>query len=371
MDYITADNIHDVVSGLFMDNTAVKAYLLLCNRSVQTKEMNKLRQNFGQYFSLFPILRRDPEEFKKYMRMSIETFDYILEGVTPLLRKNWNQLHTRAIGAEERLVVTLRFLATGATYESLKFTFFMGKSTIAGIIKETVVAIRDAFHETHMSLLNRERLRNIAEGFQRAVYFNYKHYFSIVLQAQVDAYGRFASIDVGGFGQQSDGGTFATSDLYTYIEDGDIVIPRAEKLPGTNIWLPHFFIGDDAYLLALHTLKAYSGKALSLSQRNFNEFFNGIRRIVECAFGMMTNKFRMLLTTLHQHPKTVDHLVRCICLLHDIIIDREGLTGDEPHGRVRNIRVRSCPRNLDRQRRLGGSGVQAREDLRTYLDSRK
>ncbi|GFO46008.1 hypothetical protein PoB_007251300 [Plakobranchus ocellatus] len=40
-----------------------------------------------------------------------------------------------------------------------------------------------------------------------SMFYNYKNYFSVVLQAAVDASYKFIAIDVGGYGKQSDGGT--------------------------------------------------------------------------------------------------------------------------------------------------------------------
>jgi hypothetical protein len=41
-----------------------------------------------------------------------------------------------------------------------------------------------------------------------SMYYNYKHYYSVVLQMLADARYRFIAIDVGAYGKQSDGGIF-------------------------------------------------------------------------------------------------------------------------------------------------------------------
>jgi len=46
------------------------------------------------------------------------------------------------------------------------------------------------------------------------MYYNYKHYYSIVLQGLVDTRYRFIAIDVGAYGKQSDSGIFRHSSLY-------------------------------------------------------------------------------------------------------------------------------------------------------------
>lgn len=53
-----------------------------------------------------------------------------------------------------------------------------------------------------------------------SVFFNYMHYFSIVLQAVADARKRFLTIEVGGRGKQSDGGTFNASSLNRLLKRG-------------------------------------------------------------------------------------------------------------------------------------------------------
>jgi hypothetical protein len=49
-------------------------------------------------------------------------------------------------------------------------------------------------------------------------YFNYKQYHSIVLQAVVDTNLKVVTVDIGVYGQQSDGGIFRYSALYQCLE---------------------------------------------------------------------------------------------------------------------------------------------------------
>jgi hypothetical protein len=51
-----------------------------------------------------------------------------------------------------------------------------------------------------------------------AMVFIYKKYFSVFLQGLVDANSNFITVDMGGFGKQSDGGTFLASDLFSFID---------------------------------------------------------------------------------------------------------------------------------------------------------
>ena len=52
--------------------------------------------------------------------------------------------------------------------------------------------------------------------------------------------------------------------------------------------------------------------------------FSLTRSVVECAFGIMVSKFRCLNAPLSMEPANVDKIVLACCLLHNIIIDKEG-----------------------------------------------
>lgn len=66
-----------------------------CNRSV-----------YGEYHHLFEELKRDENRFFQYMRMTIETFNYILEKVEHRLIKTWCNWHKQPILPEERLNIS-------------------------------------------------------------------------------------------------------------------------------------------------------------------------------------------------------------------------------------------------------------------------
>ena len=71
----------------------------------------------GEYQTLLKEMREnDHESFYKYFRMTPARFDQLLSLVGPMLSKK--SLYREAISPDERLAVTLRFLATG---DSLRY----------------------------------------------------------------------------------------------------------------------------------------------------------------------------------------------------------------------------------------------------------
>ncbi|CAH1961818.1 unnamed protein product [Acanthoscelides obtectus] len=70
----------------------------LPHRKYSTHPVNKARQELGEYHHLFLELKRHKEIFHSYMRMSIDTFGYILDKVEPLLDdRKYTNLHTNPI----------------------------------------------------------------------------------------------------------------------------------------------------------------------------------------------------------------------------------------------------------------------------------
>ena len=81
------------------------------------------REQFGCFHTLFQELREnDRENFFRYCRMSPESFDYIAYMVESKIRKKTTNFRV-PISPEERLTVTLRYLASGECQQSLSFSF--------------------------------------------------------------------------------------------------------------------------------------------------------------------------------------------------------------------------------------------------------
>ena len=120
-------------------------------------------------------------------------------------------------------------------------------------------------------------------------YFNYKHSFSVVLLAVVDADYKFLYIDVGCNGRISDGGVFRNSTLSTALEQNTLNIPPPKPLPGKTQPIPYMIVADDAFPLKEYIQKPYSQIGLTIEKRIFNYRLSRARRIVENAFGILVN----------------------------------------------------------------------------------
>ena len=62
---------------------------------------------------------------------------------------------------------------------------------------------------------------------------------------------------------------------------------------------PFVFVGDEAFSLSENLMRPYAGHNLSEKQKIFNYRLCRARRYVECAFGILSNKWRILHTALN------------------------------------------------------------------------
>ena len=164
-------------------------------------------------------------------------------------------------------------------------------------------------------------------------YFNYKHNFSIVLLALVDAEYKFIYVDVGCNGRISDGGVFKNCSLSRALENDTLNIPSSKPLPGGDRPVPFMIVADDAFPLKESIMKPYSQISLTTPKRVFNYRLNRARRIVENAFGLLSNRLRIFMTPIDLEPDT--NIVTACCCLHNYLREQTiSRSVYMPHGSV-------------------------------------
>ncbi|XP_055907203.1 uncharacterized protein LOC129942350 [Eupeodes corollae] len=233
-----------------MAETATMVYLAWCvlesisdddddrgkPRSTWQKKWLNRREREGFCAKLLMELREEePELYRNVMRMSSKQFDYLLNLVKPHFAIADTKLR-QSISAEARLALTLRYLATGESFNSLRLLFRIALPTISAIIPEVLDAINkilvgDFFKKPFPK--NEVEWEAVAKQFwdkwqfphcigavdgkhvvinappnAGSIYYNYKGTHSIVLMGIADAEYKFLYVDVGRNGRFSDGGVF-------------------------------------------------------------------------------------------------------------------------------------------------------------------
>lgn len=156
----------------------------------------------------------------------------------------------------------------------------------------------------------------------RSYYFNYKKTFSIVLFALANANYEFLLVEAGANGRVSDGGIFSNSTFCEKLKNNKLKIPNKQKLHNSNLEMPFVVLADDAFPLQENIMKPFSHEKLSTEERIYNYRLSRARRVVENTFGILANRFRVLLTTINLQPKKATTITLACCYLHNFLKKR-------------------------------------------------
>ncbi|XP_018367085.1 PREDICTED: uncharacterized protein LOC108766804 [Trachymyrmex cornetzi] len=110
------------VSMLLLRKKQQKRWL---NRRWLVSPINQKRIQQGDYDHLFQEIKNDCDFFYRYTRMTLEHFEKLVELTKPyLIKKSY-----RALLPELRLLITIRYLATGDRPFVIALAFRVGEST--------------------------------------------------------------------------------------------------------------------------------------------------------------------------------------------------------------------------------------------------
>ena len=325
---------------------------------------NERLQN-SQYYTLVMSLKaHNPRVFFNYMRVEPAMFDAILERITPRI-KGPGTNYRPSLEAGLKLAATLRFLATGDSYASIAYNYRVHSTTVGLFVPDVCEAIKMEYKDEVIKFpTSSDEWLAIARDFEHRwnmphalgaldgkhvkircppnsgsnYWCVYKHCYSIVLLALVDADYRFIWADTGGVGHMSDCQIFNQSELKQVLENKEVDVPAPRVLPNDHQPrqddsdaaegeavaeqpknVPYFILADDAFPLRDYLMKPLSRRFMNRRQHIFNYRISRARRVVENAFGIMACRWRCLLTVLQLNPEVVRLVVEaCICL-HNLL----------------------------------------------------
>ena len=96
----------------------------------------KWRHELGSFQNIIKKhIAGDQYAFKEMFRMNVEDFQTVLKHIDDLISRKEIQGGHRPVLPDERLALTLRFLATGESFQSLSFQFRIWRVAVSYIIK--------------------------------------------------------------------------------------------------------------------------------------------------------------------------------------------------------------------------------------------
>ncbi|XP_068089507.1 uncharacterized protein [Hyperolius riggenbachi] len=314
-----------------------------------------------------------------------EWFDDLLEFLFDDLKRA-DTTFRQAVSPTERLLLTLRFLASGHSYSSLHLEFRLGKSTIQGIVLSTCTLLWRKLQPIYMMFPDESKWMQVADLFWRRCnfphcigaidgkhvrvvcppcsgsrYFNYKKYFSLVLLAIVDADYKFLYVDIGSYGSSSDSTIFKNSKFGRLLESGRLDMPNPLPWPGQlEPNRPFCLVGDEAFGLSTFIMRPYAQRGLNTTKRTFNYRLSRARRMVECAFGIMAAKWRIFQGSLQMTPEHAVTVIKAACILHNYVREKEGVNLDDSDTPIVMAPHRAAIR-------ASGDALRLRDELANYI----
>ena len=282
-----------------------------------------------------------------------------MEKVGPKIEKQATRMRM-PIPVDETLAVTLRYLATGESFESLMYQFRIHRMTIPLFVPKVCQAMYETLKEEYLNVPNtKEQWLELANGtyekwrFPNAYeaidskhialfhprdialeFYNYKGFYSLVLMATVDYNYKFVYVDVGCQGRISVGGVFRNTSFCKALENGQLNLPDPAPLSRNRDWnweqdstpVPFVFIGDDAFPLTTCCMKPYSQRNLTDEQIIFNFRASHYRRVPEISFGILASRFRLFLSRCHLFPENAKCAVLAAVCLHNMLREKSADT---------------------------------------------
>ena len=222
----------------------------------------------GYFNNIIQELRiEDRFGFREMFRMDVTDFENILAKISDIVSPKKRLGGTNPAQADERLALTLRFLATGETFQSLSFQYRISVKAVSYIAKGCCKAIVERIPSNFIKVPSTEaECLGISKRFEKkwnfphalraigkyvriqkpknvgSFYYICKHTHSIILMAIAGPEYKCLYADVGCNGRVNDFGIWNKTYLLQGMQDGSVKLPNDEKLPNGEI-TPYVFLG--------------------------------------------------------------------------------------------------------------------------------
>jgi len=88
--------------------------------------------------------------------------------------------------------------------------------------------------------------------------------------------------------------------------------------------MPFVIVGDKASSLSQHVLRPYHSRNLDISRHIYNYRLTHTGRMVQCAFGVLCNRWRIFHRATEVCPDFCDDIVKTCSMLHNFVCQRDG-----------------------------------------------
>lgn len=318
------------------------------------------------WFEIHYYQRIIPEQFfYRQMRMKRASFDLLFATIRPFIRRE-NTRFRGCITPEKVLAIGLYRLAHGGGYENTGVAMNVGGTTAFEAFEDVVNSLYElrneyikfplTMAETQETIATFELLSDLpnivgaidgthikikAPKESKADYWSRYSQYDVVFQGIVN--GKRLFIDIaGGFpGSMHDARVLRNTGIYEKAERGDVLATGPIHRIGPHEIKP-YLVGDSAYPISTWLQKPYPEGTRDPAEIRFNYALSSARVQVECAFGILKNRWRILNCMEEANVGRVSKIVIACAVLHNFCIladdewDDEDYDNDEDEGQNNN-----------------------------------
>ena len=156
-------------------------------------------------------------------------------------------------------------------------------------------------------------------------YFSYKQTYLINCQATCNAFGQFTNVEVKWLGSLHDATVFSNCDVQKRFSEGTLDLFYKELLPGEEC-VPQLLLGDPAYPLLPYVIKEFDHCSTN-EEVIFNQMLRTARKQIECAFGRLKARWRILLRPMDIPVQKFPNVIFACFVLHTTFVrDRKPMS---------------------------------------------
>ena len=274
-----------------------------------------------------------PDEWKRNLRMSKIDFHLLVEMIRPYAKHRSSRVRQDVLGLEKRVAITLHYLKDQGSMRMTANTFGIARCTVGQVVQEICrILARDLGPSLIKFPETKEEVSKVSSGFLHRFgfpqvigcidgthipikqpsenahdYFSYKQIYSINCQAICNAYGQFINVEVKWPGSLHDARVFSNCEVQKRFSNAEYELFYKVLLPGEEC-VPQMLLGDPAYPLLPYLMKEFE-HCSSNAEVIFNQMLRSARNQIECAFGRMKARWRILLRPLdisvHNSPNVI------------------------------------------------------------------
>eukprot|EP00794_Sanderia_malayensis_P020675 gene20675-biopygen17064 len=293
------------------------------------------------------------DEWILNFRMSREDFVALEEQLSLYIRPSEKSFRGDTISSSKKLAMTLYYLKDQGSLRMTSNAFGVAPCTLSLAIRHVCYAIGKVLGPKLIKFpTTKEGLEKLMSNFEEKFgfpmvvgcidgthipvrqpnenphdYFCYKMKHSINVQAVCDHEGYFLDVDCSWPGSVHDAKVFGNSAINKLFQENKL--PKLEKkLNSNDIDVPPVILGDPAYPLLPSVLKEYSS-CTSDDEVMFNIMLRSVRNQIECAFGRLKARWRILNRPMDLALEHVPSIVYACFVLHNFCESRKASINQE------------------------------------------